>query len=261
MQWKRLNEIYPNPEANNYFFNSLVTTCNLPFDPEMMAKYYFAKSSNRIISPVAEMYASDDTRIASFLAGTYNKKWNQEMQVVNLEYAPAENYNMNEFGTDNTTNSRNNTSTSTGTDTENVSGNTTRKYTHGESISESGKSDGSSGNDTTSNRYGINTSSAHPDTSQHQSTTDSVTTSHSTTHSGTDNDVTDNTGKVVTNKEQSGKVEENGSEKVEHTLTRKGNIGVTTTQQMLQSELELWKWSFLDSIVADINAVLTLHIY
>lgn len=45
------------------------------------------------------------------------------------------------------------------------------------------------------------------------------------------------------------------------TLTRKGNIGVTTTQQMLQSEIELWKWNFLEKVMSDIDKILVLSVY
>ena len=47
-----------------------------------------------------------------------------------------------------------------------------------------------------------------------------------------------------------------------YTLTRSGNIGVTTSQQMLQSERELWKWNFFrDVVFPDLDRVLTLRIY
>ena len=42
------------------------------------------------------------------------------------------------------------------------------------------------------------------------------------------------------------------------TLTRSGNIGVTTTQQMLTSERDLWKWNFFDQIFADLDRELAL---
>lgn len=45
------------------------------------------------------------------------------------------------------------------------------------------------------------------------------------------------------------------------TVTRSGNIGVTTTQQMLFSERELWKWNFFDQVYRDIDTVLSLPIY
>lgn len=45
-------------------------------------------------------------------------------------------------------------------------------------------------------------------------------------------------------------------------LTRSGNIGVTTSQQMIQSERDLWIWNFFYEVVfPDINRVLTLAIY
>lgn len=48
----------------------------------------------------------------------------------------------------------------------------------------------------------------------------------------------------------------------ERTLTRKGNIGVTTSQQMIQSERELWLWNyFRDTVFPDVARALTLDIY
>ena len=45
-------------------------------------------------------------------------------------------------------------------------------------------------------------------------------------------------------------------------LTRSGNIGVTTSQQMLQSERDLWRWTFFNDVVfPDIDRVLTINIY
>lgn len=44
-------------------------------------------------------------------------------------------------------------------------------------------------------------------------------------------------------------------------LTRKGNIGVTTTQQMINSELELREYNLIEAIYNDIDSILTLKIY
>lgn len=41
-------------------------------------------------------------------------------------------------------------------------------------------------------------------------------------------------------------------------LTRSGNIGVTTSQQMLQSEIELRQWKFYEMIMNDIDEVMCL---
>jgi len=45
------------------------------------------------------------------------------------------------------------------------------------------------------------------------------------------------------------------------TTTRAGNIGVTTTQQMLSAEREVWLWNFFDQVYRDIDSVLSLPIY
>ena len=45
------------------------------------------------------------------------------------------------------------------------------------------------------------------------------------------------------------------------TLTRSGNIGVTTSQQMLQSELDLRKWNFANMLYDDVDSICCLCIY
>lgn len=45
------------------------------------------------------------------------------------------------------------------------------------------------------------------------------------------------------------------------TTTRSGNIGVTTTQQMLTAERDLWVWNYFDQIYKDVDSVLALAIY
>lgn len=53
----------------------------------------------------------------------------------------------------------------------------------------------------------------------------------------------------------------NGTEDTERELNRSGNIGVTTTQQMMQSEIELWQWNFFKTVFDDIDKVCCLDIY
>lgn len=47
----------------------------------------------------------------------------------------------------------------------------------------------------------------------------------------------------------------------ERILTRSGNIGVTTSQQMIESEIELRKNNFIEIMFNDIDSVLALEIY
>lgn len=60
------------------------------------------------------------------------------------------------------------------------------------------------------------------------------------------------------NREMSG----TDAKEYEHTLTRKGNIGVTTTQQMIMQQREILLQSFLNDVVfPDIDKALTLSVY
>lgn len=45
------------------------------------------------------------------------------------------------------------------------------------------------------------------------------------------------------------------------TLRRSGNIGVTTTQQMIQQERAVWAWNFFEQIYKDVDSVLALSVY
>lgn len=55
-----------------------------------------------------------------------------------------------------------------------------------------------------------------------------------------------------------------GSDRQSHSyeLTRSGNIGVTTSQQMIESERTLWMWRyFYDVVFPDVDKMLTIAIY
>lgn len=84
---------------------------------------------------------------------------------------------------------------------------------------------------------------------------------------------TDNVGKLAnrTVSQDSGETVVNGtdnrkddsvraSNEIETTI-RSGNIGVTTTQQMLAADRELWMWNFFDQVYKDIDSVLALPFY
>lgn len=64
------------------------------------------------------------------------------------------------------------------------------------------------------------------------------------------------TGESSTETTSEGNADDNNRE-----LTRSGNIGVTTSQQMLESEIELRKWNFTDMLYQDVDSICTLSIY
>ena len=73
----------------------------------------------------------------------------------------------------------------------------------------------------------------------------------------TDGEESSTTSGVKANNETSRTSTHTGTE----TLTRAGNIGVTTSQQMLESEFKVRQFDFYQSIFDDIDSVMALMIY
>ena len=81
-----------------------------------------------------------------------------------------------------------------------------------------------------------------------------------TERTGTYQTQTQTTGTYKTENEKTGTYEKETIYDTE--LTRSGNIGVTTSQQMITSERELWLWHYFQDVVfKDISKALTLSIY
>ena len=149
------------------------------------------------------IYISDDvTEVASIisnLAEIYNNEYTTKVSMLLMDYNPIENYNSTE--TESTTSEN---TTSSGNE------NTTTTTT----------------NSTTENS-GDTTNKVSPYDSENFNNDNNTTTTNTTTGNATD----------TTTINDSGNMSSNGTSS--RTLTRKGNIGVTTTQQMIESEYEL----------------------
>lgn len=160
--------------------------------------------------------------------------WEKMWDALTAAYKPLENYNMTERLTNDTT-TRQGTSGSTRTDnlahtktgTETVTPNLTDTETPNETRN------GNSG------VYGFNSATAVPDTTDTETrtgtntrtTTGSSATQYNTSDADTGTQTTQDT--------------HNDTETRTYALTRSGNIGVTTSQQMLESEMQLrLRWNF-----------------
>lgn len=87
-------------------------------------------------------------------------------------------------------------------------------------------------------KYGLNTDTENPRPSDKIHTSEGGSTV--TNSSGTDN----------RNRVDAGEEEE--------TIHRAGNIGVTTTQKLIQEERDLWLWNFFDQVFNDLDSELAL---
>lgn len=243
---------------------------------------YFSVSADKIVSPfmleisnnmsnIREGLPIDDLtteqrgKIAGVIFTLFNRKWQHFWDINIAEYNPIHNYNMTESETYES--SITDEGTSTGSVTTVIDKNTTNTGTvttvTDEDSTQTGTVSDSGSESGANNLYGFNSASAvgHDTNSGTSSNTrtDNLAGTEDVTNTRTDNlafsdDTTDTeTRDLATSNEN--------TKESSRVLEKSGNIGVTTTQKLIESELEVWKWSFFKTVFQDIDSVCCLDIY
>ena len=216
--------------------------------------YYKTSRGEKICTPFLEHFApmneSKINIIATFLIELYGNNWSKEYNTLNLVYNPIENYRMTETETNATE------TTATDSHTENATATETATGTTETDVNSTNSTEQTSNNTSTDKKSAYKSQSFVNDRqkidngelSSEQS--DDAHTETSTQKTGT-----------ATNALTSSK-NENVATDTSRELTRSGNIGVTTSQQMIQSERELYIWNFfLDVVFPDLDKIFTLKCY
>lgn len=200
--------------------------------------YFGNHSGEKEASPLLDKFAEENTEnrltieqittLANILYTVYGKQWEKLYAVLSTEYDPIENYSMTEEETPNITR----------TETPNI--------TRGKTVTEKSDLTVTTDTDTASDVYAFNSSSPVP-----QGETNGGSTV--TTKGDAENNITTDTETETGTRTHT----ETGT----RTLTRSGNIGVTTSQQMLESEIALWEWSFYENVFKDVDKLLTSPLY
>ena len=163
----------------------------------------------------------------------FNTAWSYQYKALTADYNPIHNYDSVENSTD--------THDYTGTQT--MEHEATKNNTDTPDITRT--SNGS--NDSAGSLYGFNSTSAVPSDEANGTSQSTDKETGTVTSNGTENGTNTRT--------------DNLKETITHELTRSGNIGVTTSQQMIESELELRKKQFYNIMIHDIINFLCLPIY
>ena len=191
--------------------------------------YVFQHSGDKYVVPLMKMFLDENGKLtdtslpeaADMALALWKKKWAALWDVANAEYDPIENYRMEEHEETVPTGTESTTDAMTGTDTT--------------------RTQGTAANNETANAvYGFNSSNPVPA---------SVTSQKSDFSAGTTFGHTNTETKTFTNRKDT------------RDLTRSGNIGVTTSQQMLQSSIELARWNFWLQVFEDLDATFCLDCY
>lgn len=242
IQSKTVSDFMPNLLDGIGIFD-ILNAQNVPWRETVKAtdlnRLYYAHSSQKRLSKLCEdlLALHDYDGYISYVAGMcytlYGDKWNRIYNALTLDYDPIENYSMIETVSDTGTNER--TTSDTGTvsnDTESADGGT---------VTESGT------NGTDTGAYGFNSNTSVP-TDTTDATTNNTTTRNLT---GTENATETRNLTGTENSEHDYKIERK----------RSGNIGVTTSQQMAQSEIELRQYQFFNGVFEDLDSIITLYVW
>ena len=229
---KRLGEVLDSTQG---IFTYIMTTYEVPWaeDTDITGalldfEYMGNQSGDKNISPAVlknltdgELTTENFNKLCDIVWMMYNKRWARLWEILTAEFNPLNNYDMSETKYID----HGHVETNSGTDTTNRTGTDTITHT----------------GDTENEISAFNSSSYQDSAKDTQNTTDLDT-----------RNMTDALihGHILTN---SGRDTE--------TLTRSGNIGVTTSQQMAQSSLDLWKWNFFYDIFRDVDSIFTITTY
>lgn len=285
MKHLRLNEVFPDWLTGDGIFHYLQTINGLPWaSPDIsgiLDTAYHGDHGDRIISPLVRKLLNTDNelttetkqKLANVIFNLFIVQWEHEYALLSAEYDPISNYDMEEHETPaevtHTITPAETTVTNTPAETtETVTpAETTQTLTPAETTVETKPAKVTSSTEIS----GFN-SDGYVDTDRSTVEGDNQnkgTESIDVDTAGSNKLEVDTAGTTKTEVDTAGttktEVDTAGSDvftvQDERVLTRKGNIGVTTTQQMMQSEVDLWKWNFYRSVFKDIDSVLTLRIY
>lgn len=287
---KKLNDVIPNWLLGEGIFSAL-NGFAVPWQYEGIAseldlEYHGNISGEKNISPLVNKIMEGDTltsdelgKLASVIYTMNHVRWEKEFETMFYDYNPIENYSMTETMSNDITEidyGRQHTRTDNLTHKKTGSDVNTKNLSHkktGSDINSKNLTDKNTPNTTNTDAAtvsGFNSSVGVPD----RGNTSTMTGTDTTTHTGTDtvtyNTVDNDTGTdsvtYNTTDKDSGTVTDNDTGTDTHTrnytLTRTGNIGTLTSQQMIESQRNLFMWKFFyDVVFPDVDKVLTLSIY
>ena len=281
----QMKTAYPEMISGNGIFNDL-DNFDVPWKESVQAQFldmlYFNRSADKSVTPMLKSMSYDSTlnvygalsnanraSVANMVATLFLNKWVRLWDVFTIEYNPIDNYDLSENEIINrdigVIGSNTGTVTNRGTDTHVYTGTDTFTHTGTDATAHTGTIGVSGSNGVDTGLYGFNSTESVP------SNTSDTTSSNTQTNNNTDTEtknLTDTETQNLTDADTKNLTETINSndstatnDDIMRSLTRKGNIGVTTTQQMLESEIELWNWNYYNMVMQDIDSILCLDIY
>lgn len=266
-----LNDVFPAWMIGKGVFQLVGKSVDFPWhvdetitDKGLDFDYHGNHSGKKTASPLLEVLAEnnvvsqDDVSVlAEVIKSEYLKRWSKLWDTLTFQYNPIENYAMVEEGTDTTvgedSGETSNTTTYGKTENHTNTSNSTTSYGRTEERTENATESAKNA------LYGFNSADPTDDSSRdvEGNTTANTEAGGKDSTEGNDTDTMTSGGKDA----NSTTSKNDSKSTLTHRLTRSGNIGVTTSQQMLQSERDVWKYEYFQDVFADVDKILVLNIY
>ena len=216
-----------------------------------------------IVSTTLSINPTDEelTSLGKIVQSLYENKWDRYKALLKIKYDPIRNYE------DSLTETIHDTESNVGSEnvsskvTINITGTSSDERTDNLQTSTNISSENNNTRNDSNSVYGFNSVNA-VDSDESQVTDNSTGKSNETT-SNTGTQSTETTSNKTGNNSKLDEVSKNYNVTTDKTRESKhtGNIGNLTTQQLMKQEIELWKWNFIESILADLKDFLTIPIY
>jgi hypothetical protein len=203
----------------------------------------------------------DVQKLASTVEAFYSNKWNRLKALSGIQYDPIHNYkdelteSVKDIGTGG--NTTGGTFTDKGTDI------LSRDATRTDNLKSASQlaSDVTTGSNTTDGIYGFDSVNASDAEKSVTSGTEHEVGTNTIDNTGTQKNVSVDTDTIDKTKTSAITIDNHSTNDRTRTSTHSGNIGNLTTQQLMKQEIELWKWNFINNVLADLSEFLTLPIY
>lgn len=223
---------------------------------------YCSNLINRRLDDSGVLSSDNRTLIANILWAMFGTQWTRLWATIKpVDYDPLTNYNMEETveGTESSTRTPDLTRGDTGT--VQTSGQDKRTPDLTKANTGTVKNEGSGTSTNQNNLWGFNSSEAVPSDMVDGAATNENTTTGNLSETQTGTDTTDHTNTDTYNRSYT----ETGTDTTAGTssrkLTRTGNIGTNTFQNLLQQERNIWMYDFFEQVFKDVDSVLTIPIY
>lgn len=245
-----LRDAFPNWKEGKGIFDLIL---NPPWGLDMDSislniDYFGNHSGSKFVSPIVSQLLtdgvlSDDSKqiLATIIQKKFKSNWSRLWLTNTVNYTPDHNYDLNETKTRETKGTESQSVIDDGseildsTNTQNLTNTTNHGKTQDVDVS----------------RYVFNSETEEP--TDHTMTTDGG----STTETNTGTEDVDSTKKSKNERSISASDTETETESTHRT----GNIGVTSNQQLIEEERQLWLWNYFEQVFSDVDKVLTIPFY